>query len=190
MHDEEFDMLEFDQDYLEHYGTPRHSGRYPWGTGDNPYQPEKWFLSEYRRMKSDGLSDKEIADGFQMSIKEVRMRNSIYAEQERLDNIKRAQRLKKHGYPNAKIAEMMGLPPSGESTVRGWLKAAEENKKSQAQETADFLKKELESKKYLNVGAGVERELGISREKLDTAILIFHPGYKPELQHPYKLGYG
>ena len=21
---------------LEHYGTKRHSGRYPWGSGDNP----------------------------------------------------------------------------------------------------------------------------------------------------------
>ena len=23
---------------LEHYGTKRHSGRYPWGSGENPYQ--------------------------------------------------------------------------------------------------------------------------------------------------------
>ena len=26
------------EEYLEHYGTPRHSGRYPWGSGENPYQ--------------------------------------------------------------------------------------------------------------------------------------------------------
>ena len=31
------DLLD-DEDELEHYGTPRHSGRYPWGSGDNPYQ--------------------------------------------------------------------------------------------------------------------------------------------------------
>ena len=24
--------------YLAHYGAPRHSGRYPWGSGDRPYQ--------------------------------------------------------------------------------------------------------------------------------------------------------
>ena len=169
---EDFDILEFDQDYLEHYGTPRHSGRYPWGSGENPYQHEAWFLGEYRRMKSEGLTEKEIADGFNMTIKDLRMRNSVYAEQERLDNIKRAVRLKKKGFSNAAIAEKMGMPPSGESTVRGWLKAAEENKISKAQETADYLKKQLEEKKYLNVGAGVERELGISREKLDTALFI------------------
>ena len=33
---EEFlDQLD-DEKILEHYGTPRHSGRYPWGSGDNP----------------------------------------------------------------------------------------------------------------------------------------------------------
>lgn len=26
------------KDILMHYGTPRHSGRYPWGSGENPYQ--------------------------------------------------------------------------------------------------------------------------------------------------------
>ena len=26
------------RDYLAHYGTPRHSGRYPWGSGKNPRQ--------------------------------------------------------------------------------------------------------------------------------------------------------
>lgn len=25
-------------DGLIHYGTPRHSGRYPWGSGKKPYQ--------------------------------------------------------------------------------------------------------------------------------------------------------
>ena len=47
---------------LYHYGTPRHSGRYPWGSGENPYQRQQDFLSEYRRLKGKGLSEKEIAD--------------------------------------------------------------------------------------------------------------------------------
>ena len=33
-------------DELMHYGTKRHSGRYPWGSGDNPYQHEANFLKE------------------------------------------------------------------------------------------------------------------------------------------------
>ena len=32
-------------DILMHYGMPRRSGRYPWGSGDNPYQQSGDFLS-------------------------------------------------------------------------------------------------------------------------------------------------
>lgn len=65
------------QDFLAHYGTPRKSGRYPWGSGENPYQHENWFVgfdygdSEYDRepwfcdevakLRGQGYSPKEIA---------------------------------------------------------------------------------------------------------------------------------
>ena len=44
---EEFENLEpyKDDDELQHYGTPRHSGRYPWGSGENPYQRTDMFGS-------------------------------------------------------------------------------------------------------------------------------------------------
>ncbi len=41
-----------------------------------------------------------------------------------------------------------------------------------AQNVADILRKELETKKMIDVGAGVERELGVSREKLEEALYI------------------
>lgn len=28
---------------MYHYGTPMHSGRYPWGSGENPYHHGQWF---------------------------------------------------------------------------------------------------------------------------------------------------
>ena len=35
-----------DEDTLEHYGMPRRSGRYAWGSGENPYQHDSEdFLS-------------------------------------------------------------------------------------------------------------------------------------------------
>ena len=37
---------------LEHYGTKRHSGRYPWGSGDNPYQHSGDFLSRVEELKA------------------------------------------------------------------------------------------------------------------------------------------
>ena len=171
-----------DEEYLEHYGTPRHSGRYPWGSGDNPYQHEKWFLGRYREMREAGMSEDDIVKAFNLdgeeikSIKELRMKNSIYSEDDRLENIKRAQRLREKGYSLETIADMMGA--SGESTVRGWLKQGQENKVSLARATADKLEEELKKKKYLNVGTGVERELNISRDKLDTALyLLKEKGY-------------
>ena len=31
-------MSSIAEDILMHYGMPRRSGRYPWGSGDDPYQ--------------------------------------------------------------------------------------------------------------------------------------------------------
>ena len=50
-------------EHLEHYGTPRHSGRYPWGSGDNPHQRTGDFLSRFDELKKQGLPEKEIARG-------------------------------------------------------------------------------------------------------------------------------
>ena len=36
------DLVE--EDILMHYGVKRRSGRYPWGSGDNPYQHGGDFL--------------------------------------------------------------------------------------------------------------------------------------------------
>ena len=39
------------EDILMHYGTPRRSGRYPWGSGDNPYQRSMDFIGRYEEYK-------------------------------------------------------------------------------------------------------------------------------------------
>ena len=35
---------------LAHYGIPRRSGRYPWGSGEDPYQHSKDFLGRVEEM--------------------------------------------------------------------------------------------------------------------------------------------
>ena len=50
-----------DIDILQHYGTPRRSGRYPWGSGENPYQRTGDFISRVNKMKSEGKTESEIA---------------------------------------------------------------------------------------------------------------------------------
>ena len=46
---------------LMHYGMPRRSGRYPWGSGKDPYQHCTDFLSRIQYMRDNGVSDDDIA---------------------------------------------------------------------------------------------------------------------------------
>ena len=38
-------------DELMHYGMPRRSGRYPWGSGEEPYQHSRDFLGRVEEMR-------------------------------------------------------------------------------------------------------------------------------------------
>ena len=42
-----------DENVLEHYGMPRRSGRYPWGSGEEPYQHGSDFLSRVNKMRKE-----------------------------------------------------------------------------------------------------------------------------------------
>ena len=45
------------EDILMHYGMPRRSGRYPWGSGDEPYQRNRDFLSRVEELKKQGWTE-------------------------------------------------------------------------------------------------------------------------------------
>ena len=68
----ELDSLE--EEILEHYGTPRHSGRYPWGSGQDPYQNSMSFISYIEDLNNKGLTEKVIAERAGMSMRELRDR--------------------------------------------------------------------------------------------------------------------
>ena len=43
-----------ESDTLEHYGMPRRSGRYPYGSGDDPYQHDgSDFLDRIEKMRKE-----------------------------------------------------------------------------------------------------------------------------------------
>ena len=44
--------------YLEHYGIPRRSGRYPWGSGSRPFQGDSAAAKSSGSTKSSGKSRK------------------------------------------------------------------------------------------------------------------------------------
>lgn len=179
------------QDILIHYGTPRHSGRYPWGSGDNPYQHTNTFLNRVNELKAKGLTEKEIASALGMSTTELRTQKSLANHEKRALDVETARSLREHGYSLNDIAEKMGLP--GESSVRSLLNENSERRMKLAQATAEILKKELEETGMVDVGAGVERQLGVSREKLNEALKILeeegYPVYGggiPQVTNPGK----
>ena len=104
---------------LTHFGTPRHSGRYPWGSGKDPYQGASTFLAERDRLRKEGMTDTEIARAWGMTTTEFRAQNSIARAEKKAGDVARAVRLKEAGLPNTAIGEKMGL---NESSVRELLK--------------------------------------------------------------------
>lgn len=41
--------------FLMHYGMPRRSGRYPWGSGKHPFQSGKDFLARVEELRGGSV---------------------------------------------------------------------------------------------------------------------------------------
>ena len=170
-----------DEEYLEHYGMPRRSGRYPWGSGEEPYQSSRDFLGRVEQMRKSGFTyvdpktgtkytgDNAIAKSLGYSSTDFRTVYAIAKDERRSYDVARAQSLKKDGLSTSEIGRKMGI---NESTVRSYLNPNSESRMKQARETANFLKKQVDEKGMIDVGTGVDRELNISKEKLDQALFI------------------
>lgn len=87
-----------------------------------------------------------------------------------------AKAMKLDGLSNVDIGKKMGI---NESTVRSLLNPKSEDKMQEVVNTVNFLKARVDDKKMIDVGAGVNIQLGISKEKLDTALYYLEgEGYK------------
>lgn len=157
-------------DILMHYGMPRRSGRYPWGSGENPYQHSGDFLSRINELRSQGLSETQIADSMGLTTTQFRVQQSLAKDERRALDVATAKSLRAHGYSLNEIAKRMGF--NNDSSVRSLLNENSEARMNQARKTAEFLKKQIDEKGMIDVGSGVERELGISKEKLNQALYI------------------
>jgi hypothetical protein len=157
-------------DILMHYGTPKHSGRYPWGSGDEPYQHSGDFLSRIEELKKQGMGDTEIAKTMGMSTTAYRTQKALASAERRTDLVAKAKALKDKGYSLDAIAKEMGY--SNDSSVRSLLNTTTEAKMHSAQKTADFLREQVDKYGMVDVGRGVNRELNVTPEKLKQAIEI------------------
>lgn len=170
----------FDTDELYHYGTPRHSGRYPWGSGDNPYQHNAAFLKTVRDLKKQGKTEAEIAKmiiGEKANSSDLRAKMTIARNNKRDADVAYAEKLKAKGYTPSAIGRKMGI---NESSVRSLLNPSAKSRTDSLDVTIKAVKDQVDKKRYLDVGAGVEYMFdGVSQQRLkDVVKVLQEQGYK------------
>lgn len=152
--------------YLKHYGMPRRSGRYPWGSGKQP-QRNKNIYNVYRQLRNEGFTDKEIAEQWDMSQSKLKKLKAAGLMEQKELNMQRALALKAKGYGATEIGRRMGVR---ESTVRGWFKEDKMQKIAEAKVTAETIKEFVDKNKYVDIGKGTEIALGVTRARMDVAV--------------------
>lgn len=189
-------MIPVEEDILAHYGMPRRSGRYPWGSGEDPYQHSRDLLSRYEELKKQGKKESEIAaelgyfnEKGQPSATKLRAARANAKNERDLYRINTVKSLQADGLGPTEIGRRMGV---SESTVRGWLKEDFEVRAKQAQNTAFFIEDQILEKGMIDIGAHVHQELGISKEMLNQALLMLeeegYPIYKGGIPQPTNPG--
>lgn len=179
---------EDDRNALAHYGILRKSGRYPWGSGDTPYERAGSFLGAVKELRDQNVPDTIIAKGFGMTTSELRDNITLANQEQKAADIARARRLKEKGLSNVAIGKVMKKP---ESTIRNYLKDDAQRKTEILKATTEMLRDQVAKKKYVDIGKGVELHLGISAEKLRTAYKVLEEeGYRIHYPDVEQLGTG
>ena len=182
-----------------HYGRSKldgaiiGSGRYPLGSGEDPYQHTSDFYIEAKRLYEAGLPQKEIAshflnaDGKPMTTTQFRAKYTIEMNKEKAAMQNYAVRLKEHGYSQSEIGRKMGV---NESVVRKYLKDYEQHKTDKITNIANTLKENIDKDgRYIDVGPGTELDMGITRTSLNTAVaMLVEEGYTKEVVQVGQMG--
>lgn len=193
--------MEYENDILMHYGRSKldgapgvGSGRYPLGSGDNPNQRMKSFLTQHSELAKSGISSTDLARyfGFTRIDKDGNIQGDTrglrayvqYCNAYTKDNDRReAERMRYEEQMSLEaIAEKLGRSSSSVSML---LRASEEQKRNLVLETVDELKKQVAEKKYLEVGANqnlfLSENIGakVSEERMKNTLEVLEAeGYK------------
>ena len=196
-------------DELTHYGKGHldggHSGRYPWGSGESPFQHTKLFMQYVDELRKSGAKwiddetgkvytgDTAIAKSLNMSTGDFRALYTLTNNDIKLDKYAKALKLRDEGYTNAQIAKELGLP--NESTVRTWFTNQNfEAGLSKAKNTAQMIAEEIEKNGMIDVGSSEAYRLGISEKTLNDALVYLkmqgyevYGGRVPQATNPGKM---
>jgi len=170
-------LIDEEDHELYHYGVKRKSGRYPWGSGQTPEERGTTFLGIIDDLRKKGLSDAEIAKSFSteehpFNTTHLRATISIAGNAKKAADISQAERLKAKGLSNSAIAEKMYGSKSKESTVRALLAPGARDKADVLTATSDMLRGRVDKDGFIDIGKGVENQIGMARTKFDTAVAV------------------
>ena len=205
---------DYNDDYLMHYGVSkldgapgRGSGRYPLGSGDDPYQHSGDFLSRVDELRKAGVTfydektgktytgDTAVAKTLGLTTSQFRTRVALAKDERRKADVAYIKKLTEEGKSRAEISRIMGI---NESSIRSLMKEKSTNRMNEAQNIADILKKQVDEKGMIEIGAGVEQyitldhKIGVSREKFQQALDILevegYPTYRGRINQVTNAG--
>lgn len=170
-----------ERDWLEHIGVSKKdgaeigSGRYPLGSGENPYQDYRDFKNRVTQIKraNKGITEKELVkylegDYGEMSIRQYRDRIKQASAEILAHDYLEAHKLREKGWSYDAIGEKQGRSASG---VRDLLKRDADSKSKRINNTSEMIRDSLESQGgFIDIGAGSELICGVSRTTLDAAV--------------------
>ena len=154
-------------DYFKHYGVARRSGRYPWGSGEEPNQSGNSISSRNDALRRKGFSEKDAAAAMGMTIAQVRAERSLERTAKRTADVSMAKRLVAKGMSTAAVAERMNR---NESSVRSLLNPDIQERALITKTTSEMLRSAIGKNNYIDIGAGIEAHLGISSTRLGTSV--------------------
>lgn len=171
-----------EEEFLEHVGVSKRdgakigSGRFPYGSGEHPFQHLEGLYGEYRKLHAKGVSDSEIGKQFKMSSGDLRARLAYYQTIKNNRAIEDCVKYADKGLTNLEIAKKMGISAT---TVANYLKASTKVRESKIISTRNALKNKIDEVGWVDIGKGTENWMGIKRTMLDAAATtLYDDGYE------------
>lgn len=173
--------MNYNEDVLIHEGVGhddnppgRGSGRYGWGTGENPHQHQFNLQSEVSRMRKAGFKNSEIAKalfGPNATTDTLKAEIAIAEKTERRIKTETAFKYLEQANGNKlQAAKMMGVPPSSFYKL---VDPVLVDRNDTYFKTAEFIKNKIEKEgRPVNVSGGVEYDLNVTRDTMKVAIAM------------------
>lgn len=152
-----------------------------WGKVPADYKLDSAFDRQIKELTKEGYSDAQIALALGVETNKFKAQKSIATNAAKLEFLEKNRQLQegikaedgtwiKEPVKNrSERARILGV---SESTLRSREEGSVESNAQLIFNTADMLKKEMQSHKYLDVGKGIAQMIGIKDDKLNVALEV------------------